>query len=185
MRIVTSFLLPVTLFAAALAAAPSAAAETKIAAIRTGVILRDAPQIRTADQKLKGEFEKREKEIESEGRKLGDDIKKFQREADTMSPQQRADTEKGLNTRKIDFDLKQRQFAEQAQSRNQELRREVLEKVNKAIEEVAKEKGIELVLQDPAYAAPGLDITDEVLKRLGFTAGAQPTGAKPADTKKK
>ena len=155
--------------AGALLASGPAAAQTKVAAIRTPVILRDAPQIKAADGKLKAEFEKREKDLEAEGKKLGEDIKKFQRDADTMSAQQRADQEKSLNTRKIDFDLKQRQFAEQAQARNQELRREVLEKVNKAIEEVAKEKGFDLVLQDPAFAAPGIDITDEVLKRLGGT----------------
>jgi outer membrane protein len=153
--------------AGALLASVPAAAQSKVAAIRTPVILRDAPQIKAADSKLKAEFEKREKDLEAEGKKLGDDIKKFQREADTMSAQQRADQEKSLNTRKIDFDLKQRQFAEQAQARNQELRREVLEKVNKAIEEVAKEKGFDVVLQDPAYAAPGIDITEDVLKRLG------------------
>jgi outer membrane protein len=164
------------------AASAPAAAETKIAAIRTQSILREAPQIKAADAKLKGEFEKREKDLETEGKKLGEDIKKFQREADTMSPQQRADTEKGLNTRKIDFDLKQRQFAEQAQARNQELQREVREKLNKAIEDVAREQGIALVLQDPAFAAPELDITDAVLKRLGATAPA-PAPAK-SDKKK-
>lgn len=165
MRIASAAVLSLVL----LAVAGPAAAEQKIAAIRTPVILRDAPQIKAADGKLKGEFEKKEKDLSAEGQKLQDDIKKYQREADSMSPQQRADAEKGLNTRKIDFDLKQRQFSEAAQTRNQELKREVLEKVNQAIEAVAKEKGYDMVLQDPAYANPAIDITDEVLKRLGAT----------------
>lgn len=173
---IRSALMPLAVLAAVLAAVP-ATAQTKIAAIRTQPILRDAPQIRAADTRLKAEFEKREADLQAEGKKLGDDIKKFQREADTMAPQQRADAEKGLNTRKIDFDLKQRQFAEQAQNRNQELRREVLEKVNKAIEEVAKEKGLDLVVQDPAYAGSSVDITDDVLKRLGAAEPAK-SGAK-------
>ncbi|MBI3171903.1 MAG: OmpH family outer membrane protein, partial [Hydrocarboniphaga effusa] len=62
--------------------------------------------------------------------------------------------------------FKARQMSEQVQAREQELRRELQAKFAKAIEEVAKEKGIELVLQDPVYAAPAIDITDEVLKRL-------------------
>lgn len=169
---VHTFLISGAVLGLALVASP-AAAESKIAAIRTPVLLRDAPQIRVADQKLKAEFEKRERDLQAEGKKLSDDIKKFQREADTMSPQQRADSEKSLNTRKIDFDLKQRQFAEEAQNRNGELRREVLAKVNEAIEAVAKAKGLDLVLQDPAYVAPGLDITDEVLKHLGSAEPAK------------
>jgi outer membrane protein len=173
MRTVPSFLMPLLFVAAAVAATP-ASAETKIAVIRTPVILRDAPQIKAADQRMKGEFEKREKDLEAERGKLQDDIKKYQREADTMSAQQRANTEKDLNTRKIDFDLKQRQFSEEAQGRNQELRREVLEKVNKAIEEVAKAKGFDLVLQDPAYAASSIDITDDVIKQLASAPIEEP-----------
>jgi outer membrane protein len=181
MRIVRLTLLPLVLLAAALAATP-AAAQTKIAAIRTTVILRDAPQIKAADGKLKGEFAQREKELESEGRKLQEDIKKFQREADTMAAAQRATTEKDLSTRRIDFEAKQRTFTEQAQQRNQELRRDVLEQVNKAIAEVAKERGFDMVVQDPAYASTGIDITEDVMKWLNSAPAA---AAPPAKGKKK
>jgi outer membrane protein len=174
-------LLPLAL-AAALNAAP-AAADPKIAVIRTPVILRDAPQIKAADVKLKSEFAQREKDLQTEQTKLGDDIKKYQRDADSMSAQQRANTEKDLNTRKIDFDLKQRQFSEEAQNRNQDLRRDVLEKVNKAIDEVAKDKGLDLVLQDPAFASDALDITGDVLKKLATYPSDAP--AAPAETGKK
>lgn len=163
--------------AAVLAAVP-AAAQTKIATIRSLDLMRDAPQIKSANEKMKAEFEKRQKELEAEGRKLSEDIKKFQREADTISTQQRAQTEKDLNTRKIDFDYKQRQLGEQVQAREQELRRELQGKFSKAIEEVAKEQGIELVLQDPVYAASGIDITEEVLKRLATATEADAAGGK-------
>jgi outer membrane protein len=164
MRIAFPILLPLTLLAAAVSA--PASADTKIAVIRTPVILRDAPQIKAADTKLKGEFAQREKDLQADGKKLDEDIKKYQREGDTMSAQQRADTEKSLQTRKIDFDLKQRNFQEEAQNRNGELRKEVLDKVNSAIEQVAKEQNLDVVLQDPAYANSALDITDAVLKKL-------------------
>jgi outer membrane protein len=144
-----------------------ASAETRIATIRSLELLRDAPQIKAANERMKNEFQKQQQQIENDGRRLSDDIKKFQREADTLSAQQRANTEKDLNTRKIDFEYKQRQLAEQVQAREQELRMELQAKFAQAIEEVAKEKGIQLVLQDPVYAAAGIDITEEVLKRLG------------------
>jgi len=176
------FLLVAAALAAVMTAAPVAAqSEMKIATIRSLDLLRDAPQIKSANEKMKAEFEKRQKDLEAEGRKLSEDIKKFQREADTISAQQRATTEKDLNTRKIDFDYKQRQLGEQVQAREQELRRELQGKFSKAIEEVAVEKGIQLVLQDPVYAAGGIDITEEVLKRLASVTDA----AAPADKKKK
>lgn len=151
---------------AALLAAPLASAETKIATIRSLDLMRDAPQIKSANEKMKTEFEKKQKDLDSERKKLEDDAKKFQREADTLSAQQRANAEKDLNTRKIDFEFKARQMSEQVQAREQELRRDLQAKFAKAIEEVAKEKNIDLVLQDPVYATPAIDITEEVLKRL-------------------
>lgn len=180
MRTVHLTLLSVALLGSALAAAP-AAAQSKIGAIRTGVILRDAPQIKAADGKLKAEFATREKDLEAEGKKIQDDYKKFQREADTMTASQRASAEKDLTTRKIDFDAKQRTFGEHAQQRNAELRRDVFDQVNKAINEVAKERGFDIVVQDPAFVAPGVDITDDVMKRLGAAAPAEA----PAKGKKK
>lgn len=168
MRIVRFPLLPLALLAAT-AATPAVAqtlAQAKIAAISTSGLLREAPQIKVADKKLKAEFEKRETELQAERKKFEDDFKKAQREADAMSPQQKAAAEKDLFSRRSDLDLKQRQFGEQVQARNQELQRDVLEKINRAIDEVAKEKGLDLVIRDPAFAANGLDITGDVLKKL-------------------
>jgi outer membrane protein len=179
MRIVRPFAAPIVL--AALLAATPALAESKLAVISTPVLLRDAPQIKAADTKLKAEFAKREQDLQAERRKFQDDYKKAQREADAMSPQQKAAAEKDLFNRKSDLDLKERQFSEQAQARNAELQRDVLEKINRAIDEVAREKGLDLVVRDPAFAAPGLDITADVLKKLA----AIPETAAPAGSKKK
>ena len=169
-------LAPAAALAALLAAAP-AAAETKIAVISTQALLRDAPQIKSADTRLKAEFEKRERDLQAEDKKFQEDYKKAQREADAMSPPQRAAAEKDLFNRRSDLDLKKRQFSEQAQARNAEYQREVLEKINRAIDEVAREKGLDLVVRDPAFAAAGLDITPDVLKKLATIPAAAPAGA--------
>lgn len=160
-----------------------AAAEVKIGVISVPMLLRDAPQVKTANDKFKGEFQKREDDLKTEAKKLQEDDKKFQREADTMTGQQRANAAKDLQTRKIDFDLKQRQFAEQAQARNDELQRQVLERINQAIIDVAKERSLDLVVRDPAYASPALDITTDVMKRLAAME-AQPPPAEPKKKKK-
>ena len=158
--------------------ATPAVAETKIATIRVMELQRDAPQIKSANEKMKAEFEKKQKDLESEGRKLEDDFKKFQREGDTLSTEQRAKTQKDLSTRKIDFESKQRTIGEQAQTRQRELMRDLESKFAAAIREVAKEKGIGLVVQDPVFAEDGMDITADVLLKLG-------TVEEPKDKSKK
>jgi len=178
MRTVFAAVLPLTLLAAALSA--PAAAQTKIGVISAPVLLRDAPQVQAAGAKFKAEFQRREDELKAEAKKLEDDANRFRREADTMSPQQRTSTQNDLNTRKTNFDEKQRTFAEQAQARNNELQGDILDKINQAIADVAKEKGLDLVVKDPAFANQALDITPDVLKKLAAM------GDKPAaDAKKK
>ena len=168
------------LLAAAFAA--PAAAEIKVGVIDTVQLLRSAPQIQAAEGKIKAEFQKREDDLKAERKKLDDDIGRFRREADTMSPQQRTSAQNDLNTRATNFDIKQREFNEQFQSRNNELQRDVRIKMKRAIEEVAREKGLDLVLQDAAYFSSALDVTAAIIDKLKGYGTAPEPGAK-ADKK--
>ena len=163
MRTAFAAVLPAVLFAAVFAAPAAAqmAAPTKIGVISAPVLLRDAPQVRSANDKFKAET-----------KKLNDDARKYQREADTMSAQQRTSAQNDFATRKTALEEKQRAFGEAAQARNDELQRDVLERINQAIIEVAKEKGLDLVLKDPAYAAAALDVTPDVMKKLAAMQAA-------------
>ena len=167
----TTLSIVVAALVAALASAP-AAAEVKIAVIRTQSVM--APQLAVANARMKAEFQAREDELKAEARKIDDDEKRLQREGDAMSVQQRATLAKDLYTRKTDFDVKQRAFAEEVQSRNGQLNRELFEKINQAIAAVAKEKGYDLVVQDPAYAGGTPDITADVVAKVQALADTPP-----------
>lgn len=149
-----------------LLAGPAQAADTKIATIRAAELVQSSPQFKSGQTQMKAEFDKRKSELETEAKKLGEDLQKFKREQDVMSGDARARAEKDLNTRKIDFDYKQRQFGEDFQKRDRELTESMMAKIKEVVVAVAKEKGVEIVIQDPVYVAPGIDITDDVLKRL-------------------
>ncbi|MGH8517490.1 MAG: OmpH family outer membrane protein [Panacagrimonas sp.] len=146
--------------------AGTASADTKIITIRGGDIVQASPLFKTGQAQFKAEFEKRKADLETEARKLGEDAKKFQREADVMSSDARAKMEKDLQARKIDFDYKQRQLGEDAQKRERELYDKLMASIKQVVVEVAKEQGADLVLQDPVFSAPGIDVTDQVIKRL-------------------
>tara|TARA_R110000787_G_scaffold78941_15_gene172460 strand:- start:3350 stop:3853 length:504 start_codon:yes stop_codon:yes gene_type:complete len=144
----------------------TASAELKIVTIRAGALVQASPLFKSGQEKIKTEFEKRKSDLESEAKSLADDAKKFQREADVMSSEARAKTEKELQARKIDFDYNQRKFQEDFQERDRELSEKLTENIKKYVVEVAKERGADLVIQDPVYAAAGIDVTDEVIKRM-------------------
>lgn len=157
----------------AFAAVPATAlADTKIGVVRFDELVRSSPQYKAADQKMNTEFSKRKTDLENQAKTLEDDIKKYQRDGATMSPDQRAKTEKDLGARQIDVQQAQRKFQEDAQARQRDLTNEVVTKVRDAVVTVAKEKGFDIVLQEPIYSALSLDITDEVLKRLNAAPAA-------------
>lgn len=152
-----------------------ASAELKIITIRGGDLVQASPVFKTGQAQIKTEFEKRKADLEAEARKLGDDAKKFQREADVMSSEARAKAEKELGTRKVDFEYKQRQFGEDFQKRDRELSEKLMNNIKEVVIQIAKEQGADIVLQDPVYAAPGIDVTDQVIKRLQAGSAAPAT----------
>jgi outer membrane protein len=162
MKRVTAMFLAATLMTVAL----PAAAQVKIATIRANDVVRESPQYRAAEERMKADFERRAAELQTEARGLEEDIRKFQQEADLLSPADRQRREQELTTRQADFGLKQRQFREDVGNRERELFEDMMEKIRETIESVARAKNLELVVQDPVFAIPSLDITEEVLTRL-------------------
>ena len=152
--------------AAALSLTAPAFAQGKVATIRAAELVQQSPQFKAGADKMKVEFERRKNELEGDLKKFGEDVKNFQKQADLLSAADRAKQEKDLNTRKIDLEYKQRQFQEDFQNRDRQLTTEMMTKIKGVIETVAKEKGIDIVVQDPVYASAAVDITADVLKRL-------------------
>lgn len=155
----------------ALLACGAASAEVKVAAVKASELILKSPQFKAGQDKMKAEFEKRGKDLEGDAKKFQDDVKKFEKEADMLSADKRAATEKDLRSRQVDLTYKQKQLQEDVQNRDRQLSQEMQEKIKGVITALAKEKGYDLVVQDPVYATDAVDITDEVLKKLGAPAG--------------
>ena len=154
-------------FFVALLVTGSVFAQGNIATVRSNDLVRKSPQFQTMEAKMKADFERRAKDLQAEAKRLEEDVKKFQGEADLLSPQDRQRREKDLNTRRIDFGYKQQEFKGDVANRERELTVQMMSQIKSVIEEVAKERGATIVLQDPVYASPGMDITDDILNRLG------------------
>lgn len=152
-----------------IAVEPALAQSGKVAALRSNELVQQSPQFKAGQEKMKQEFERRANDLEAEAKKLAEDIKAFQKEAELLSAADRARKEKDLNTRKIDFEYKSRQFQEERTNRERQLFTEMMGKIKVVIEQVAKEHGASIVIENPVYADPGVDITDQVLKRLQAT----------------
>ena len=90
-----------------------------------------------------------------------------------MSPERRREREDLLEEKKLELDTYvSSTFGPGGllERRNEELVAPIVAAINEAVEEISNEEGYELVLDAIAgtvvFAAPAIDITDEVLERL-------------------
>lgn len=165
--------------AAALASLAGAAqAEMKIASVRVDEVILQSDTFKAARDKFNVEFEKRKKELESSIKTFQDDAKKYERDKEIMAPDERAKKEKDLTARQVDLQYAQQKFNDDASSRDREFQKELIGKLKDAIDAVAKEKGLDLIVRDPLWATPSTDITDEVLKRMQASTGGSGEKAK-------
>ncbi len=165
MKTFKTVILAATVAVSAFVAVP-ASAQAKIVSIRSNELLQQSPQFKASQDKMKQEFERRANDLEAETKKFAEDARAFQREAELLSSADRARKEKDLNTRKIDLEYKARQFQEERTNRERQLFAEMMGKIKGVIDQVAKEQSVSMVVENPVYSDPSLDITDEVLKRL-------------------
>ena len=154
-----------------LASGLASAQQLKIAVVNSSDVVHQSPEYKAAAEQMKSEFSKRRNKIEEEGKKLQADIQTYQKNADVMTSDERVKKENALLARENNLKYEQKQFQEDFQKREQQLSQNMMEHIKAVIEKIAKEKGYSLVIQDPVYAIPGIDITKEVLRRLKGGSG--------------
>ena len=173
------------LVAAGLFASGAASAEIKVGTLRVEDVLRQSPQFKAGEERMRSEFEKRQKDFESEVKKFQADAEKFAKEKDLLSPSDRATREKNLSSTQVDLGYKKQQLQTDVQDLDRKLMQDLQVKIKSVIEQIAKDRNLDLILRDPIFASDALDITDEVLKALGGPAvAAKPAAVKPAADKK-
>ena len=172
--------------AAVLLAAAPARAEIKIAVVDYGKLMEESPQAKAVSDALKNEFTPRQRDLQAQQASVKSKEEHLQKDAATMTQDQRARADKELRDGARDFARKQSELQDDFNARkNEELSR--LQRI--LIEEVrtyAKAQGFDLVVADGVvYSTPSLDITPAILTALQArpahaAAAAAPSPAAPA-----
>jgi outer membrane protein len=154
------------LLAAMALSAPAFAQEFRVGFVNTDRIFREANTAKAAQAKLEQEFARREKDLNDLGTSIKTMSDKLEREAPTLSENQRAQRQKQLVDQDRDFQRKRREFQEDLNARKNEELQQVLERANKVVKQVAEAEKYDVVLQEAVYINPKHDITDKVIKAL-------------------
>lgn len=160
----------------------TALADIKIGYVNTQKILKEAPQVKEAERKLKKEFGEKDqglKTINAELKKLESDYNANQL---VLSESDRKVKERAILSLRRKLKQSEEEVREEYNFRyNEEL--EKLQKVIlKAIVTIAKDEKYDLIVQNMVYVSSTIDITKKVLSRLG---GEPAESAKTSETEEK
>ncbi|MGB1296952.1 MAG: OmpH family outer membrane protein [Psychrobium sp.] len=146
----------------------SYAFEQKIGVIDMGTIFQNLPQREQLSQNLESEFKERREAVQSIVKKMQDLAEKSKRDAALLTQQQKLDMQREMESLKSDYQLKGKALEEDMRRRGGEEQNKLLLQVQQAVNEVAKEKKYDVILQSNAvaYINKENDISELVAKKV-------------------
>ena len=153
----------------------------KVAFINPQAILQNSIDGKAAIARINGLIQKKQKEGEDKAKLLQGNQQKLQTSGSVMNEAARTQLEKEIDRQQKEIERFQQDAQAEINDLQQEVQGEFLKKVSPVIEQVAKEKGVEIVLnaeaQIFAWANMGLDLSPDIVKKLD-------AASKPAATPK-
>ncbi|WP_310395687.1 OmpH family outer membrane protein [Hymenobacter sp.] len=162
---------PIAATAAAPVAAPTGSFDGKIAYVESGKMLDGYQGMKDARKAFEGKARGWERQNQTMLTGFKSAVEAYQKQAPTLTTEQRAATEQKLQAQQQEVGQKQQQLQAQAQEEEAKLTQKVLESVNKKVEAYGKARGYKLILIAApsgtiAYGEKNLDITTPVLAYL-------------------
>lgn len=143
-------------------------ADLKVGYVQVDKILQEAPQTAESGKKLEKEFSPRSQELDRMAKQIKELEAALDKDGLTITEAERRNKERDIQNIKIEFQRKQRELREDINLRKNEELGALQDRINKAVQSVAKAESYDLVMYSGvAYAADKIDITDKVLKLLG------------------
>ena len=158
------------------------AKELKIGFVNAVKVMEQAPQVSAANSRLEREFEPRQREIANGQRDIKALEDKLNKDGAIMSEAQSRDMSRDIINKKRDLKRQQDEFREDYNIRRSEELDKLQKQIIEVIQAVAKEQSYDLILSDGVvWASDSIDMTDQVLKRLGIARSGTTTApaAKP------
>ncbi|MFZ6013379.1 MAG: OmpH family outer membrane protein [Bacteroidota bacterium] len=159
---------------------------TKVGYADVDYIFNQMPEFKQIETELKSTQTQLKNQIDSKVQKFQKDLADYQANATTMLEAVRVNTERELQQQQQNIEKLQQDAQTTIASKQTQLMDPVYKKIGKAIEDVSKENGFNLILSSQLggldvilYGDEKLDVSDLVLKKLGITPKPANTGTQP------
>lgn len=164
------------------AVVPAWADSPKIGVVDPQRLLQESPQGKAMADAMRAEFSPRERTLQAQAQGLKAKQDKLQKDAATMTDEQRVRAEKELRDGERDFERARSEFQDDITARRNEEMSRLQRTLGEEVRNYAKAQNFDVVLSGEAvvYATSAYDITPAILTALQARAAAAPTAAKPA-----
>jgi outer membrane protein len=158
---------------------------TKFAFINIQRIANESAEGKVATTKVQALNQKKVTELNERNKALQADQQKLQSGGGVMSDSARAELEKKIERQQVDIQRATQDAQQEVQELQQQLQSEFQTKLMPIVQQVFNEKGLQILFSAGdsgiVWADPGLDITEDVIKRfdVGRPAPKAPAAAAP------
>ena len=146
----------------------------KVAYINPPLIFQQSTEGKAAVGRVQAVVQKKQTEGAAKAKQLQDNQAKLQSSGSVMNEAARTQLEKEIERQQREGERFQQDAQAEINEIQQEVNNEFMKKVQPIIDQIAVEKGLHFVFNAPeaglAWAAPGLDISGDVIKKLDSMA---------------
>lgn len=170
------------LVVATLLAAPyqtAQAQDPKIGYTNQELLLSNMPEMQDVQQQLEQAAQTMRQEMQAEEQELQEMLAEYQKQQALLSDQRRAEREQAIRQRQQELQQAVQQRQQQLAQREAELMQPLLEKLQTALNTVAEEQNLDIIMRTQALLYVNeqnvVDVTPQVAQRLGIdvTGGAE------------
>ena len=156
----------------------------KYAYVRMDVIAAQSADGKAAADRLKGEQEKRQRDLQDKNKNLQAMQQKLDQGGSVLSDAARAQLQSDIERTQRDLQRASEDAQEELQKLAQQVEEDFTRKVLPMVDRVAKEKQVHFVFNAGQsgliWADPGMDLTTDVIAAMNSGGGAKPAPAPPA-----
>lgn len=150
------------------------------------LLLANMPEMEQVQQTLEQEAQTMRQEMQSEQQELQEMIAQYQQQQALLSDERQAEREQQLQQRQQELQQSVQQRQQQLAEREAELMQPLLEKLQAALNEVAQEQNLDVILRTQALLYVNeqnvVDVTPDVAQRLGIDVPEAEAGPSVDDT---
>lgn len=147
----------------------AAQADFKVGVVDMQKAIQASAAGKKAKKEVEADFEKKKKELKKKEDDLKKKVEEFEKKKAVLSDKVREEQQMDLQKEMMQFREELGKSQMTIQQKERELTKPILEKLQKIITDIAKEKDFSMVLekaeQSVMFAKSELDITDEVIKK--------------------